>query len=436
MNSPTKASEMMDAALVIVGPNSSMFGANHPDPGLKTLPIPLIVSKDGNTTEIGLGTIVNTPEYTAELPVKIDIVNGDHPLAAGLMGTVGVLTTRCRLGPRSEPRARRHQDRQLARGQDVLGHLRLREGRHDGRGHAARRPAGSASSGTARPRSPPTGPSCSRPPWTGPCASVPDKLCLARPGGGMLGGREAAGPLFLDMPRFVRPLFALCLLMAGCKATTGETPPIPTDRTGGVGGSRTGGSGGVGHGGQRRQRRERRAARPRAGPVVGRGAAAPRAARAALAPAGPLAAAAAAAASAPAAAVVPAGQRRRQQDAPVTADAAPFRDSGGEAGTVESDHLPGRPDLKICKKEWTPEQCCAFLCSCLVNICSDSPKGKPGIATCMNWCPKLGDMARRCHVYHCYVSISPTGGIKDHDSHCGHAADQVAGGGCPVEVYK
>ena len=124
------------------------------------------------------------------------------------------------------------------------------------------------------------------------------------------------------------------------------------------------------------------------------------------------------------------------QDAPVAADAAPFRDIGGEAGTVESDHLPGRPDLKICKKEWTPEQCCAFLCSCLVNICSDSPKGKPGIATCMNWCPKLGDMARRCHVYHCYVSISPTGGIRDHDSHCGHAADQVAGGGCPVEVYK
>ena len=97
MNSPTKATEMMDAALVIVGPNSSMFGANHPDPGLKTLPIPLIVSKDGNTTEIGLGTIVNTPEYTAGLPVKIDIVNGAHPLAAGLMGTVGVLTTRCRL---------------------------------------------------------------------------------------------------------------------------------------------------------------------------------------------------------------------------------------------------------------------------------------------------------------------------------------------------
>jgi hypothetical protein len=96
-NSPTKASEMMDAALIIVGPNSSMFGANHPDPGLKTVPIPVIVSKDGNTTEIGLGNIVNTPEYTAGLPVKIDIINADHPLAAGLTGTIGVLSTRCRL---------------------------------------------------------------------------------------------------------------------------------------------------------------------------------------------------------------------------------------------------------------------------------------------------------------------------------------------------
>jgi hypothetical protein len=47
MNSPTKASEMMDAALVIVGPNSSMFGANHPDPGLKTLPIPSSSARTG-----------------------------------------------------------------------------------------------------------------------------------------------------------------------------------------------------------------------------------------------------------------------------------------------------------------------------------------------------------------------------------------------------
>jgi hypothetical protein len=102
----------------------------------------------------------------------------------------------------------------------------------------------------------------------------------------------------------------------------------------------------------------------------------------------------------------------------------------------EPAHIEGRPDLKLCGKDWTPEQCCAFLCNCLNTICSDSPKGKPGLATCMNWCPKISNMARRCHVYHCYVSVSPTGGIKDHDSHCGHAADQVAGGGCPTEVYQ
>jgi hypothetical protein len=126
-------------------------------------------------------------------------------------------------------------------------------------------------------------------------------------------------------------------------------------------------------------------------------------------------------------------------DAPVAKDTPSASDSAGGAGDAfgaEGDHLPDRPDLKICRKEWTPAQCCEFLCSCLTNICSDSAKGKPGLATCMSWCPKLGDMARRCHVYHCFVSISPTGGLKDHDSHCGHAADQVAGGGCPDEAWK
>jgi hypothetical protein len=103
---------------------------------------------------------------------------------------------------------------------------------------------------------------------------------------------------------------------------------------------------------------------------------------------------------------------------------------------VASDHMPGRPDLKICNKEWTAAQCCDFLCSCLGNICADSARSAPGIATCGSWCPKLSDKARRCHVYHCYVSISPTGGIKDHDSHCAHAADQLPGGSCPAVVYE
>jgi hypothetical protein len=251
----------------------------------------------------------------------------------------------------------------------------------------------------------------------------------------MLGGREAARPLSLDMPRFVRPLFALCLLMAGCKATTGETPPIPTDRTGGAGGSRTGGSGGsatAGSGGSGGAT----GGSPSGGAGGGTAGSGATSGTGGAATGGSTGGSGGSGGGSGGSGGSSGGTGGVKQDAPVTTDAAPFRDSGGEAGTVESDHLPGRPDLKICKKEWTPEQCCAFLCSCLVNICSDSPKGKPGIATCMNWCPKLGDMARRCHVYHCYVSISPTGGIKDHDSHCGHAADQVAGGGCPMEVYK
>jgi hypothetical protein len=91
MDSPTKASVLMDKALVIVGPNARMFGANHPDPGLKTLPVPIMVSKDGNTTEIGLGRVTATdpPNFNTVKLVKVD-----HPLAAGLSaGTITVLTT-------------------------------------------------------------------------------------------------------------------------------------------------------------------------------------------------------------------------------------------------------------------------------------------------------------------------------------------------------
>jgi hypothetical protein len=135
-----------------------------------------------------------------------------------------------------------------------------------------------------------------------------------------------------------------------------------------------------------------------------------------------------------------AGGSSGSPDAPVAIDSPSASDGpavgAGDAFGAEGDHLPGREDLKICRKEWSAAKCCEFLCSCLTNICSDSAKGKPGLATCMSWCPKLGDMARRCHVYHCFVSISPTGGLKDHDSHCGHAADQVQGGGCPVEAYQ
>jgi hypothetical protein len=91
MDSPTKADVLMDKALIIVGPNSSMFGANHPDPGLRTLPVPLMVSKDGNTTEIGLGKVLATDPPNDN---RITIIKTDHPLAAGLpMGVLTVLTT-------------------------------------------------------------------------------------------------------------------------------------------------------------------------------------------------------------------------------------------------------------------------------------------------------------------------------------------------------
>jgi hypothetical protein len=124
-------------------------------------------------------------------------------------------------------------------------------------------------------------------------------------------------------------------------------------------------------------------------------------------------------------------------DAP-TERSQPGADAGraGDAVVPESDFLPGRPDIRLCKKEWSNEQCCAFLCSCLGSICADSAKARPGLAGCMSWCPRLSSMAARCHVYHCYISVSPTGGIKDHDSHCGHAANEVQGGDCPTVVYQ
>jgi hypothetical protein len=91
MDSPTPASALMDKALIIVGPNSKMFGENHPDAGLKTIPVPLMVSKDGNTTEIGLGRVSATDPPSFD---RITIVKTDHPLAAGLpMGNVVVNTT-------------------------------------------------------------------------------------------------------------------------------------------------------------------------------------------------------------------------------------------------------------------------------------------------------------------------------------------------------
>jgi len=91
-----KASVLMDASLVIAGPNNN-YCSDNPDPSLKTMPIPLMVSRDCKTTMLGLGFMMNTQEYITNLPVKLEIVKPEHPLAAGLNGLVGVLETRCRL---------------------------------------------------------------------------------------------------------------------------------------------------------------------------------------------------------------------------------------------------------------------------------------------------------------------------------------------------
>lgn len=88
-DSPTPAAMMPDAALIIVGPNASMF-EHHPAPDLKTVAVPLMVSKDGHTDEIGLGTVLNTDAVYD----TIHLMKVDHPLAAGLSaGTIQVLTT-------------------------------------------------------------------------------------------------------------------------------------------------------------------------------------------------------------------------------------------------------------------------------------------------------------------------------------------------------
>jgi hypothetical protein len=88
-DSPTPAAQMPDAALIIIGPNASMF-EKRPAPDLKTTTVPIIVSKDGHTDEIGMGTVMNT----AAMYNTITIVKNDHPLAAGFpLGRLVVNTT-------------------------------------------------------------------------------------------------------------------------------------------------------------------------------------------------------------------------------------------------------------------------------------------------------------------------------------------------------
>jgi hypothetical protein len=123
-----------------------------------------------------------------------------------------------------------------------------------------------------------------------------------------------------------------------------------------------------------------------------------------------------------------------------TSDASPAGDgpASDDAGSGKGPGpgvipLPGRPQDYICPLNSTHAECCQILCECVNRICIDSPKAKPGIAGCMPTCMKLSDTVTRCHVFNCYESVAPSG-VKDHDSHCGHAANQVNGGGCPNGV--
>ena len=85
-----RSAALMDRALIIAGPNAPYFGTT-PDPGFKSLPVPLIVSKDGNTGAFGIGSPGASDPPTDN---KVVLVKTDHPLAAGLSaGTISVLST-------------------------------------------------------------------------------------------------------------------------------------------------------------------------------------------------------------------------------------------------------------------------------------------------------------------------------------------------------
>ncbi len=116
---------------------------------------------------------------------------------------------------------------------------------------------------------------------------------------------------------------------------------------------------------------------------------------------------------------------------------APSLDSTADRGDGNpgGDTIAGKPWIHLCPKSYTHEQCCSFLCSCLMTVCADSPLDKTGIDNCMTNCPKLTDMILRCRVYHCYESLNPSF-PQDHVSHCGHASGRVAGGSCPTSVYQ
>ena len=84
-----RAAMMMDKALLIASPNANYFGVT-PEGALKNLPVPILLSKDGNTTAYGIGNSGNT---SADQD-SIRIIATDHPIMAGFeTGTIKVMTT-------------------------------------------------------------------------------------------------------------------------------------------------------------------------------------------------------------------------------------------------------------------------------------------------------------------------------------------------------
>jgi hypothetical protein len=116
-------------------------------------------------------------------------------------------------------------------------------------------------------------------------------------------------------------------------------------------------------------------------------------------------------------------------DAPTSSDGGGAEAGGGANSLGEA--FPGRAWIRLCPKAWDKGQCCQMLCSCLPELCGDSPADKARFGNCMSMCMGLSDQRARCQVFHCYESKNP-GATKDHVSHCGHASGRVGGGSCSI----
>jgi hypothetical protein len=119
-------------------------------------------------------------------------------------------------------------------------------------------------------------------------------------------------------------------------------------------------------------------------------------------------------------------------DGPAPTTDGPAASGDGFYATEPGGELvDGRPWVRLCPKAWDQAKCCMFLCSCLNDLCSDSPADKARFPTCMSMCMNLQLQRARCQVYHCFESKNPRV-PQDHASHCGHASGRVGGGGCSV----